>query len=118
VTSALYVKPVTSSRKILANLEKIDRRLQLIYCSDLLAKVACCTLGLSAIFQVGEMIFGLEDSSSMVLIFGALVFCAGLGIKRVLEKNRLRRAAGLADELADLSDEIKTAYWFIRNPVE
>lgn len=118
MTSALYVKPVTSSRKILANLEKIDRRLQLIYCSNLLAKVACCTLALSAIFQVGEIIFGLENSSSMVLIFGALVFYAGLGIKRVFEKNRLRRAAGLADELADLSDEIKTAYWFIRNPVE
>jgi hypothetical protein len=118
MTSALYVKPVTSSRKILGNLEKIDRRLQLMYCSDLLAKVACCTLGVSAIFQVGQIIFGLEGPSSMALIFGALVFYAGFGMKRMFEKNRLRRAAGLADELADLSDEIKTAYWFIRNPVE
>ncbi len=106
------------SSRVRSILKKIDRRVHLIYCSDLLAKVACTTLGISLFFQINGILFPVESPPLRVLIVGSMLFYICFAIKPIFEKNRLNRTAGLTDELADLSDEIKTAYWFVRNPME
>ena len=99
-------------------LKKIDRRIHQSYCLDLLAKVVCAALSVIVFFQIGGILFPLEGPRLGVLVVGLLLFYLLFAIRPIFETNRLHRAAGLTDKLAGLSDEIKTAYWFVRNPVD
>ena len=77
------------SSRVRSILKKIDRRVHLIYCSDLLAKVACTTLGISLFFQVNGMLFPVESPPLRVLIVGSMLFYICFAIKPIFEKNRL-----------------------------
>jgi hypothetical protein len=101
---------------IIKSLKKVERRLRR---NRLLTDL---TFGLSLflLFPLGFKIIDLVSpfrGRTVVAVLGVWVLCViGYFIWRTREKGTLAQAAADVDSRAALSDELKSAYWFINNP--
>ena len=76
----------------------------------------CATLGISVLLRIAEILFPVQTPGWRILVSGSFCIYLVFSIRRRLKGNWLDRAAGMADKLGGLRDEIKTAYWFMRHP--
>lgn len=99
-----------------STLKKINQRIQISFHIDLFAKILCATLGFSVLLKIAEILFPFQAPGWEILLSGSFCIYLVFSIRRKLKSEWLDRAAGMADKLGGLRDEIKTAYWFMRHP--
>ena len=99
-----------------STLKKINQRIQISFHIDLFAKILCATLGFSVLLKIAEILFPFQAPGWEILLSGSFCIYLVFSIHRKLKSEWLDRAAGMADKLGGLRDEIKTAYWFMRHP--
>ncbi len=99
-------------------LSQVARRLRLIRNLNAGAAITFCLLGVAALYQVLRVIIPYTEVVQAMLPLLALaafgVIAAGL--YRMARPASLTEAACVADQRANLHDQLKSAYWFMQMP--
>lgn len=107
-----------SEREILLNtLARFARRVTVNQALRDFGWMACGVFGLVALYTLLDAVNGPTKHPAVLavlLILACVATAAVIGCK-ALRRQALARAAGEADKRADLKDELKSAYWFIRH---
>ena len=99
---------------ITAVLRRIDLKVRFNQTLNHLSVATCLVLGALLIIEVAPLLVPVSvPPGGLIVSAGAAAFLAFLTRTQV-GGWRLERAAGVVDERADLNDEIKSAYWFMR----
>ncbi len=101
---------------IIKSLEKIERRIRANRLIHQLTVGAVLFLAIPVALKIWDLIFPLRGITITVIGGIWLLLFVTYGIWRTIQKGTLLQAAASVDKTADLNDEIKTAFWFIRNP--
>ena len=105
---------VTERSTIIGVLRRIDLKVRLNQTLHHLSVATCLVLGALLLIEVAPLLVPVSaPRGSLIVTAGLAAFLAFL-IWSQVGGWRLERAAGVADQRADLHDEIKSAYWFIR----
>lgn len=101
---------------IISSLQRVDRRIR----GNRLFKDLSLALGLFLIFPLLFQIldfFRPFDRTTIAVVLGLwLLAFGGYSVRLLRQNGSLAQAAVSIDRRLALNDEIKTAYWFIRNP--
>src|SRR5579871_6224326 len=101
---------------IIASLHRVERRIRAnrLLHELAVAAVVCGVLPLLLkVWDLFEPVRGV--TAGTILGISVLLFAAYAGW-RVMQKGTLNEAAVSIDAKAGMHDELKTAYWFVRNP--
>ena len=105
---------VTERSTIIGVLRRIDLKVRFNQTLHHLSVATCLVLGALLLIEVAPLLVPVSaPRGSLIVTAGLAAFLAFL-IWSQVGGWRLERAAGVADQRADLHDEIKSAYWFIR----
>ena len=102
---------------LLLRLAEFSRRIQVNRRLQDLGSLACALFGLLAVHEILRAVIG---PARVVAALVPLLIVACLGVSavygwRLMRRVPLDRAAGEVDVRADLKDELKSAYWFVRH---
>ena len=100
---------------ILQLVRRVEWRLRAARVLHDLMLAASIALALIITLKLWDLFFPL-GSTVAILGVAAAAFLAGYSLWRLREKTSFDHAAASIDRKAGLNDEIKTAFWFIRNP--
>ena len=99
---------------ITAVLRRIDLKVRFNQTLRHLSVATCLVLGALLVIEVAPLLVPVSvPAGSLIVAAGSAAFVAFL-IWSQVGGWRLERAAGVADQRAGLHDEIKSAYWFMR----
>ena len=105
---------VTERSTITAVLRRIDLKVRFNQTLHHLSVATCLVLGTLLVIEVAPLLVPVSvPPGTLIVAAGSAAFLAFL-IWSQVGGWRLERAAGVADQRAGLHDEIKSAYWFIR----
>ncbi len=110
--------PPMSEREILLNtLARFAIRVTVNQALRDFGWMACGVFGLVALYTLLDAVNGPTKHPAVlaVLLILACVATAAVIAWKALRRQALARAAGEADKRANLKDELKSAYWFIRH---
>ena len=104
----------TERSTITAVLRRIDLKVRFNQTLQHFSVATCWVLGALLLIELAPLLVPLSvPPDSLIVSAGAAAFLAFLLWSQVGGR-RLERAAGVADQRAELNDEIKSAYWFMR----
>ena len=104
----------TERSTITAVLRRIDLKVRLNQTLHHLSIAACLVLGALLLIEVAPLLVPVSvPPGGLIVSAGSAAFLAFL-VWSQAGGRRIERAAGLADQRAGLNDEIKSAYWFMR----
>lgn len=104
----------TERSTITAVLRRIDLKVRFNQTLQHLSIAACLVLGALLLIEAAPLLVPVSvPPGDLIVSAGAAAFLAFLVWSQV-GGWRLERAAGVVDQRADLNDEIKSAYWFMR----
>ena len=103
---------------ITGTLKQIDRRVRLNGFIDHLSIAVCTLLGILVVIRIGGILVPIDPPSSAAIAGVAAVLFAAFALSTQLRGARLARAAAFADSRGNLYDELKSAYWFLREQRE
>ena len=95
-------------------LKRIDLKVRFNQTLHQLAVATCLVLGVLLVIEVAPLLVPVSvPSGGLIVVAGSAAFTAFL-LWSQIGGRQLGRAAGVADRRASLNDEIKSAYWFMR----
>ncbi len=104
----------TEQSTITAILRRIDLKVRFNQTLFHLSVASCLVLGALVLVEVAPRLVPVNmPPGSVILWAGSVAFLAFL-LRAQIGGRQLERAAGVADVRAGLNDEIKSAYWFMR----
>ena len=109
--------PASSSPEgsvISAVLRRIDRRVRINRLLEHLSVAVCLLLGALLAVKIVSMLLPVPVPTTLSVIGLAAALYAGFLVWSQIGARQLGRAAGVADRRGDLHDELKSAYWFMR----
>jgi hypothetical protein len=103
---------------IIASLQRVERRIRTNRLFNELTLAVTLFLAFPLALKLWDLFFPIRGRTVAMLagLWGVLFI--GYIVWRVLQKGTLSQAAASIDKNAGLHDEIKTAFWFIKNPRE
>jgi hypothetical protein len=110
------VPSMSDKQIIIASLRRVERRIRANRLFTELTLGATFFLTIPLLLKLWDLVEPLRGvtigiiGGIWVLLFGAFA------VWRITQKGTLQEAAASADTRANLSDELKTAFWFIHNP--
>jgi hypothetical protein len=109
--------PASSSPEssvIRAVLRRIDRQVRINRVLEHLSVAVCLMLGALLAVKILSMLLPVPVPTTLSVIGIAAALYAGFLVWSQIGARQLGRAAGVADRRGDLHDELKSAYWFMR----
>ena len=104
----------TARSTITGVLKRIDLKVRFNQTLHHLSVATCLVLGVLLLIEVAPLLVPVSvPSGGLIVVVGSAAFTAFL-LWSQLGGRRLELAAGVADLRAGLNDEIKSAYWFMR----
>ena len=104
----------TERSTITGVLKRIDLKVRFNQTLHHLAVATCLVLGVLLLIEVAPLLVPVSvPSGGLIVVAGSAAFTVFL-LWSQIGGRQLRRAAGVADLRAGLNDEIKSAYWFLR----
>ena len=104
----------TERSTITAILKRIDLKVRFNQALHHLAVTLCLVLGALVLIEVAPLLVPVTVPPTGVVVGAGSAAFLAFFLWSQLGGRRLERAAGVADVRAGLSDEIKSAYWFMR----
>jgi hypothetical protein len=99
---------------ITAVLRRIDLKVRFNQTLHHFSVATCLVLGALLLIEVAPLLVPVSVPRGSLIVTGGLAAFLAFLIWSQVGGWRLERAAGVADQRANLHDEIKSAYWFIR----
>jgi hypothetical protein len=99
---------------ISAVLRRIDRQVRINRVIEHLSVAVCLMLGALLAVKIVSMLLPVPVPTTLSVIGLAAALYAGFLVWSQIGARQLGRAAGVADRRGDLHDELKSAYWFMR----
>jgi hypothetical protein len=95
-------------------LRRIDRQVRINRVIEHLSVAVCLMLGALLAVKIVSMLLPVPVPTTLSVIGLAAALYAGFLVWSQIGARQLGRAAGVADRRGDLHDELKSAYWFMR----
>jgi hypothetical protein len=104
-----------SSQSVISGvLRRIDRKVRLNRVLDHLSIALCLVMATLVTIELVSRVVAVATPSALVIVLIALVVYLAFFIWSQRAGQQLGIAAGVADSRGDLHDELKSAYWFMR----
>ena len=107
--------PAGAERSVITGaLKKVDRQVRLNRVLDQLSIGICVVLGALVLAEIVKLLVPVTPPPGVVIAAGGTFLVTAFLVWSQWGASHLPRAAVVADSRADLHDELKSAYWFIR----
>ncbi len=107
--------PACAERSVITGaLEKVDRQVRLNRVLDQLSIGICVVLGAVVLVEIVKLLVPVTPPPGVAIAAAGTLLVTAFLVWSEWGAGHLPRAAVVADSRADLHDEIKSAYWFMR----
>jgi hypothetical protein len=110
----LLVSRATARSTITAVLKRIDLKVRFNQTLQQLSVALCAVLGTLLLIEAGPLLLPVPVLPGGLIVAAGSVAFLVFFFRSQLGGRQLERAAGVVDVRAELNDEIKSAYWFMR----
>jgi len=110
------VPSMSDKEIIIASLRRIERRIRANRLFTELNLGATFFLAIPLLLKLWDLVYPLRGVTISIVVGIWVLLFVTFAVWRIVQKGTLQEAAASADARANLRDELKTAFWFIRNP--
>src|SRR5215510_10753151 len=101
---------------IVASLQRVERRIRINRLLHELTFGGLFFLTIPLLLKIWDLFDPLRGVTVSIIVGTWVLLLSAFVVWRIAQRLTLNEAAASVDQKADLKDELKTAFWFIKNP--